>query len=173
MDHNAWSRYQNNTIGYDITEVGFKYNFPDILASVGIAQLKVFEKMQNKREKIWNYYFKYLSDLEGIKLPKIRNNTKTSYHLFTIRLNTDMWNIDKITFIKLLNERGIGTSVHFTPVYRFTKYRELLKVNSDDFVNSEKIFNEIISLPIYPSLRTKEVEYISNVIWDLWKKFRK
>jgi perosamine synthetase len=173
MDNNAWSRYQNNTIGYDITEVGFKYNFPDILASVGIAQLKVFEKMQNKREKIWNYYFKYLSDLEGIRLPKIRNNTKTSYHLFTIRLNTDMWNIDKITFIKLLNERGIGTSVHFTPVYRFTKYRELLKVNSDDFVNSEKIFNEIISLPIYPSLRIKEVEYISNVIWDLWKKFRK
>jgi perosamine synthetase len=72
MDHNAWSRYQNNLIGYDITEVGFKYNFPDILASVGIAQLRVFEKMQRERKRVWDLYFRYLSDLDTIRLPKIR-----------------------------------------------------------------------------------------------------
>jgi perosamine synthetase len=173
MDHNAWSRYQNNLVGYDITEVGFKYNFPDILASVGIAQLKVFEKMQRERKRVWDLYFRYLSDLDTIRLPKIRENTETSYHLFTIRLNTEMWSIDKLTFIKLLNDRGIGTSVHFTPVYRFTKYREILKPDLSEFKNSEKIFSEIVSLPIYPSLSNREVEYICGVIRDLSKKYKK
>ncbi len=173
MDHNAWSRYQNNLVGYDITEVGFKYNFPDVLASVGIAQLKVFGKMQKERKRVWDLYFKYLSDLDTIRLPRIRENTEPSYHLFTIRLNTEMWSIDKLTFIKLLNDRGIGTSVHFTPIYRFTKYREILKPDLSEFKNSEKIFREIVSLPIYPSLSNREIEYICSVIWDLSKSYRR
>lgn len=173
MDKNAWKRYNENIPLYDITEVGFKYNFPDILASIGIAQIKNFEKFQKKREKIWNIYQDRLKDIEGIRLPKVRKNSIHSYHLFVIRLELDMWKIDRNTFISLLSDRGIGTSIHFTPVYRFSKYREILRVNPIDYPNSEKIFNEIVSLPIYPDLSTKEINYICDTIHNIWKKFRK
>ncbi|MCX8028450.1 MAG: DegT/DnrJ/EryC1/StrS aminotransferase family protein [Brevinematales bacterium] len=173
MDKNAWKRYQDNLPFYDITEIGFKYNFPDILASIGIAQLKSFNKSQKERERVWNFYQNTLNDIEGIRLPKIRPNTKHSYHLFVIRLNLDMWKIDRNTFIKLLNEKGIGTSVHFTPVYRFSKYQSILSLNFKEFPISEKVYREIVSLPIYPSLSNKEIWYIVDTIKDIWKNYRR
>ncbi len=173
MDKEAWKRYHQNTPFYDITEIGFKYNFPDILASIGIAQIKNFEYYQKKREKIWKTYQYLLKDIEGIKLPKIRQNSKHSYHLFVIRLNLEMWKIDRNKFISLLSEKGIGTSVHFTPVYRFSKYKSLLNLKISDFPISEKVFNEIVSLPIYPDLSSKQLEYICESIKKIWKEFRK
>ncbi|MFN4245596.1 MAG: DegT/DnrJ/EryC1/StrS family aminotransferase [Brevinematia bacterium] len=173
MDKEAWKRYQQNTPFYDITEIGFKYNFPDILAAIGIAQIKNFEKYQKKREEVWNTYQELLSDIEGIKLPKIRENSKHSYHLFVIRLKLETWRIDRNKFIFLLSENGIGTSVHFTPVYRFSKYKDLLNLNISDFPTSERVFNEIVSLPIYPDLSIKQVEYICDTIKKIWKEFRR
>lgn len=173
MDKDAWKRYQDNVPLYDITEVGFKYNFPDILASIGIAQLRNFERAQKERERVWNFYQSSLKSVEGIRLPKIRPNSKHSYHLFVIRLNLDMWRIDRNSFISLLSERGIGTSIHFTPVYRFSKYRELLKLSPSDFPVSERVFSEIVSLPIYPSLSNRELEYVVDTIHSLWLKYRR
>ncbi len=171
MDRDAWKRYHENVYFYDITEFGFKYNFPDILASIGIAQIKRFDDLQKKREKIWKMYIEYLRDIEGIKLPKVRSNSIHSYHLFVIRLRLDMWKIDRNKFIALLSERGIGTSVHFTPVYRFSRYKSLFDIRG--FPNSEKVFQEIVSIPFYPDLKKKEVEYICDSIRDLWNKYRR
>ncbi|MEN2998290.1 MAG: DegT/DnrJ/EryC1/StrS family aminotransferase [Brevinematia bacterium] len=173
MDKNAWRRYQENIPLYDITEVGFKYNFPDILASIGIAQLKIFEKAQRERLRVWNTYQEILSNIEGIRLPKVRPLSTHSLHLFVIRLRLEMWKVDRNEFISLLAERGIGTSVHFTPVYRFSKYRELLGSKFSDYPVAEKVFREIVSLPIYPGLSNRHLEYICSTITDIWKKYRR
>lgn len=173
MDKDAWKRYHENVYFYDITEIGFKYNFPDILASIGIAQIKRFDSLQLKREKIWNMYENCLKDIEGIKLPKVRPSSKHSYHLFVIRLNLDMWRINRNEFISLLSQRGIGSSVHFTPVYRFSKYKNILGVSEKEFPNAEKIFNEIVSIPFYPDLSKREVVYICETIWSLWKEYKR
>lgn len=173
MDKNAWKRYQDSLPFYDITEVGYKYNFPDILASIGIAQMKNFGTFQKQREKIWNFYQDNLKDIEGIKLPKVRENSKHSYHLFVIRLNLNMWRITRDEFILKLKERNIGTSVHFIPVYRFSKYKELLNLDPSSFKKSEEVFNEIVSLPIYPGLDEKHLHYVVDTIRSLWKKYKK
>lgn len=173
MDKDAWKRYHENIYFYDITEIGFKYNFPDLLAAIGIAQIKRFDLLQSKREKIWKMYEDYLKNIEGIQLPKIRPNSKHSYHLFVIRLNPEMWRINRNEFISLLSQRGIGSSIHFTPVYRFTKYKAILEASEKEFPNAEKVFNEIVSIPFYPDLTPKEVEYICENIWDLWKSYKK
>ncbi len=173
MDKDAWKRYHSYMPTYDITEVGFKYNLPDILAAIGIAQIKKFKKLQRKREKIAEKYREYLSDIEGISAIETRKNTKHSNHLFVIRVKKDMWKITRDEFIKILYEKGISTSIHFTPVYRFTKYKQLLNLDPKNYPNSEKIFSEIVSLPIYPDLKQKHLEYICSVIKDTWKKFRR
>lgn len=173
MDKSAWKRYQENIQFYDITEVGFKYNFPDILASIGIAQLKVFEKAQKKREKIWNIYQENLKTIEGIRLPKVRPNSKHSYHLFVIRVLPERWRITRDEFINLIGEKGIGTSIHFTPVYRFSKYSEVLKATPQEFPVAERIFKEIVSLPLYPKLSRKELDYIIDTIHSLWKSYKR
>ncbi|MGC8870167.1 MAG: DegT/DnrJ/EryC1/StrS family aminotransferase, partial [Brevinematia bacterium] len=173
MDKNAWKRYQENLPFYDITEVGYKYNFPDILAAIGIAQMKNFEKFQSQRESVWNFYQENLKDIQGIKLPKVREYSKHSYHLFVITLNLDMWRISRDEFILKLKEKGIGTSVHFIPVYRFSRYRELLNLDPTLFPKSEKFFKEIVSLPIYPGLRKKQLEYVVDSIKSIWNNYRR
>ncbi|MGC8963863.1 MAG: DegT/DnrJ/EryC1/StrS family aminotransferase [Brevinematia bacterium] len=173
MDKNAWKRYQENLPFYDITEVGYKYNFPDILAAIGIAQMKNFEKFQLQRESVWNFYQENLKDIQGIKLPKVREYSKHSYHLFVITLNLDMWRISRDEFILKLKEKGIGTSVHFIPVYRFSRYRELLNLDPTLFPKSEKFFKEIVSLPIYPGLRKKQLEYVVDSIKSIWNNYRR
>ncbi|MGB9621742.1 MAG: DegT/DnrJ/EryC1/StrS family aminotransferase, partial [Brevinematia bacterium] len=108
-----------------------------------------------------------------IKLPKVREYSKHSYHLFVITLNLDMWRISRDEFILKLKEKGIGTSVHFIPVYRFSRYRELLNLDPTLFPKSEKFFKEIVSLPIYPGLRKKQLEYVVDSIKSIWNNYRR
>ncbi len=66
-----------------------------------------------------------------------------------------------------LADRGIGTSVHYKPLYRMTYYRERYGLNPADYPNSERIWNGCLSLPIYPDLRLEELAYICRSLKEI------
>jgi dTDP-4-amino-4,6-dideoxygalactose transaminase len=74
--------------------------------------------------------------------------------------------------IKNLNLNGIGTSVHYLPVHMHSYYVKKYDYDPNDFPKANNLSKNVISLPIYPSLSTDELNYIIDSISKLWKKYK-
>ncbi len=173
ISKDAWKRYtKEGSWEYDVLENGYKYNMTDINAALGLAQLKKVEWMWREREKIANMYNETFKDYDELILYKIKPDRITSWHLYPLKLNLESLKINRNQFIEELKRRGIGTSVHFIPLYRFSYYKKL-GYRAEDFPNSEWIFERVVSLPIFPGIKKEEVEYVIENVIDIVKKNRR
>lgn len=166
IDRDVWNRYtsQHSSWEYDVLAPGFKYNMPDINAAIGLAQLEFAEKFRQRRENCARCYFNELQNIDCIELPTVREDFEShAWHLFPIVLKENS-PIDRDKFINEMEKNGIGTSVHYKPLHRMTYYKNLYKLDPVQFPNAEKIFKGCVSLPIYPSLRSSELEKICSTI---------
>ncbi|MCP4705332.1 MAG: UDP-4-amino-4,6-dideoxy-N-acetyl-beta-L-altrosamine transaminase, partial [candidate division Zixibacteria bacterium] len=119
-------------------------------------------------------YKKKLSDLSKyVELPFEDNISTHAWHLFIIKLNLSKLKITRNKFIAELEKQGIGCGVHFIPIYHFTYYKKNFRFNIKNFVNCEKSFRRVISLPFYPDLTYVELDYVCDVITKLIRKFGK
>ena len=166
----GWNRYKKfGKWEYDITELGFKYNMTDVSASFALWQWQFLKKWQSSRKDIVKRYSKGLKDVEGIILPNI--DQKHAMHLYVIRLNLELWQISRNDFIDKLNKKGIGLAVHYKPIHQLSFYKKMYKLKNDDYPRANELFNSIVSLPIYPLLTDKEVDYIIDCIKELFVKY--
>jgi dTDP-4-amino-4,6-dideoxygalactose transaminase len=163
ISKDAWKRYlEKDNWYYEVIEAGYKCNPTDIASAIGIQQLKKLDWMNEKRKKIAEYYNENLKDLDII-LPYFNSNIKSSYHLYPIRLR----DYDRNKFIEEMTKKGIGISVHFIPLHLMPFYQRIYRYKRGDFPMAEKVFENIISLPIYPQLTEKQLEYIVKSIVEI------
>lgn len=171
MSRAAWNRYnKGGSWYYEVEYPGFKYNMTDLQAALGLHQLAKLETMQNIRTKYAQMYNEAFKDLPGITIPKQVEGNRHAWHLYTLRINHDILSINRNEFIEKLNELDIGTSVHFIPVHMHPYYRKTFGCNEGDLPVTEKIFNEILSIPLYPGMTEDDVEYIINSIKTIVNK---
>ncbi|MES9784487.1 DegT/DnrJ/EryC1/StrS aminotransferase family protein [Bacillus thuringiensis] len=169
MSKNAWNRYaKGGSWMYDIEEPGYKYNMFDLQAALGIIQLDRLEGMQNRREQIAEKYNEAFKEIATIELPKVTEGTTThAWHLYMIKIVPEKLKIDRNQFIIELNERNIGTSVHFIPVHLMTAYRNRFGYKNGEFPSAEKWFDRIISLPLYPTMNDSDVNDVIKAVKDI------
>ena len=166
IDRDIWDRFtaQKADWEYDIIAPGFKYNMPDIAAAIGLAQLERADYFRQQRERCARYYFDNLRDIGCIDLPVVRVPFEGhAWHLFVIVLKDDA-PVRRNRFIKMMAERGIGTSVHYKPLHRMTYYKERYNLKPEDFPNAERMWKGCVSLPIYPNLSDEDLRYIVEAI---------
>jgi len=133
---------------YDIDSVGWNYYMNEIAASIGLVQLKQIEKLNSKRQKIAKNYAKYIN-VEN-KMPFAKD---CNYHLYWIRVK------NRDEFMKKMKKAGIETGIHYKPLHLMSYYK-----NSVRLQRSEKVWKEIVSLPMHPNLTDNDVEkVIKNV----------
>jgi len=168
----GWNRFKTKgKWEYDIVELGYKYNLTDFSASFGLWQFAQIDQWQSRRLEIFNHYLEGLSNIKGIVLPQ---NTKGhSLHLFVIQLVKNRWSISRDKFIEEMNRKGIGLAVHYKPIHQLTYYENKYDFNYNKFPRANELFESIISLPIYPSLKKSSVNYIIKCIIDLSNTFSK
>ena len=163
ISRDAWKRYlEMDNWYYEVIEAGYKFNPTDISSAIGLEQLKKLDWMNERRKEIAEYYNEHLQGLDIIR-PHIDSNVKSSYHLYPIRLI----NYDRNKFIKKMAQNGIGTSVHFIPLHLMPFYRKRYGYKRGDFPVAEKVFENIVSLPIYPQLTEKQLEFIVKSIKEI------
>ncbi len=152
MSKGAWNRYgQSGSWRYEVTVPGFKYNMTDPQAALGLTQLAKLGETRQKRDEIADYYRSAFAGLEGnIILPKDvdRSGDRHSWHLFPIRIAPE-FGMDRDAFIEAMKAMNIGTSVHFIPVHMHPFYKDRFAVR---LPVTERVFSEIVSLPIYSQL---------------------
>ena len=170
ISKDGWHRFKDNgKWEYDITELGYKYNLTDLSASFGLWQFKNINKWHNRRKSIAKKYISRLSNLSGITLPKSQEGH--AWHLFVIRVNLDEWSITRNEIIEKLNKKGIGLAVHYKPIHLLSYYKKNYDLSAENYSNANKLFNTIISLPIYPLLTNSEVDYITKTIKELFAEY--
>lgn len=125
INRDAWKRHSSEgSWYYEVVAPGFKYNFTDIQASLGLAQLKKINLMLAERERIFKKYNSLFDGNDLILLYRYKNDRKPSYHLYPLLLDVDRLKISRSQFIDELKNLGIGASVHFIPLYRHPFYKE-------------------------------------------------
>lgn len=166
INHDIWERFTSSKSGweYDVVAPGFKYNMPDINAAIGLAQLEKADYFRLQRQKCAEYYLTNLRNTPHLDLPKCTGPMENhAWHLFPVVIKPDA-PVKRNEFIKIMNNNGIGTSVHYKPLHRMSYYKKTYKLDPEDFPNTEMIWNGTVSLPIYPGLKTTELHYICQTI---------
>jgi perosamine synthetase len=171
----AWKRYsKTGSWFYEVHHAGYKLNLPDILAAVGVEQLKKCNQFWAQRCRIADGYRKAFSQIEELEMPPAgQNPSDHSWHLFILRLRADSLTINRDEFIAELKELGIGTSVHFIPLHRHPFYVKEYKTRNQDFPQAENAFTRCLSLPIYPDLEEKQMEHVVRSVLSVVQKNRK
>ena len=165
ISKDAWKRFSaEGAWFYEIMAPGYKYNMTDIAAALGLHQLDRCDEFWRARVECAEFYRKEFSRMDEIRLVELKPNVQNSWHLFVILLQTEMLSINRSEFIKKLNEAGIGTSVHYTPLHMHPLYRERFGYQASDLPVAQDIYGRIISLPIYPGLSRDDQRYVVDIV---------
>ena len=141
--------------------LGYNYRMSDIQAALGISQMKKLDKFISKRRKIAYIYEKELGPLSA---QWMYEDINSSYHLYIIRTN----NRDELR--KYLKEEGIGTQIHYKPIY-LQPYYKALGYRKGICPVAEQFSATCLSIPIYPTLKKSEVKYVIKTILKGEKKW--
>jgi perosamine synthetase len=164
ISKDAWDRYTiKGAWHYDIVDNGAKYNTTDINASIGLVQLKKQNLLRDKRENIAKKYNEAFKDNSKIILPFVKEDRKSSWHLYVIKIE----NRDDI--IEELKKEGVGCSVHFIPIHKHTYYKNRYNYKDENYPIANKVFEKSLSLPIYPDMSDEEVDYVIQKVQEIVK----
>ncbi len=172
ISRDAWKRYSES--GYKHWEImfpGYKYNMFDLQAALGLHQLKKVDRFWQSRKKIVERYDDAFKDIDGIipidQTPK-HPDSKSAYHLYVIRINSDAITQNRDQILDLIQKRKIGVGVHFRAVHLSPYYSQTFDLKRGDFPIAEDNSDRILSLPLYPSLTNDEVDCIIGVVSDIF-----
>ena len=95
-----------------------------------------------------------------------------AWHLYVIRIIPEMWQISRNSLIEKINEKGIGTSVHYIPVHMHSYYVRKYGYVSGDFPVSKELSETVITLPLYPKMTDVQTESVISTLKELWAKYK-
>ena len=152
---------------YTWVDKGSNYLPSELNAAILYEQVKRSEEIHLKREKVWKHYFHHLEDWSKsrkIKLPKVNENIKPTYHIFYLLMPNEKLSNDLLSF---LNTKNIKASFHYQPLHN-SPFIKKNGSNFDSCPNAESISKRIVRLPIYYDMTLDEV----NVVISSLKKFK-
>lgn len=174
MSKDAWDRYgEKGSWYYEVTAPGFKYNMSDIQAALGLCQLDRHDELQTRRDEIAAAYHAAFAGHPALIVPIARDHVRHVWHLYPIRLRPEAVKIDRAAFIKEMQAREIGTSVHFIPVHLHPYYRDTYGYKRGDFPIAETAYDSLVSLPIYPKMTDTDVQDVIEAVLDILAKYAK
>ena len=130
--------------------------------------------MQDTREKYAKIYNEAFDKIDGIDYLPDSKIGRNAWHLYMIKVREGKFTIDRDEFLEILrDEYNIGISVHYIPVHLHPFYTENFGTREGDYPKCEAFFNEIISIPLYPSMTEEDVVYVSKAVAEIAQKYSK
>lgn len=138
---------------YEQLALGYNYRITDIQCALGCSQMNKLEQFIARRKELVDRYNKAFENIEGITIPHQADGCNNSWHLYVIQVEHRKDVFDK------LRASGIGVNVHYIPVYKHPYYQRhgYAEVCCP---NAEKLYEHIISLPLYPKLTDEQQDYV-------------
>ena len=142
---------------FDVKRQGYRYHMSNLFAAIGRVQLSKLDiEFAPKRQALFSKYIELLRTCNHITLLKQDPNAYIVPHIFSVRI----LNNRRSELIQLLKEANIPTGIHYKPNHLLTYYGN----GKTKIPITEKVYNEILTLPLHPDLKISEVEYICKTI---------
>lgn len=156
IDRGTWDRSENRGYSwqYSVNRLGFKYHMNDIVAVIGLAQLKVLDEHNLIRKKYAKKYDESFKDIAWIKIPVEKNYTYSAHHNYVIKVPM------RNELNEYLQSKGISTGVHYEPIHRFKVFGN----RKVDLPVTESVWPKLLTLPLYPGMTEDEFEKVVGEI---------
>jgi perosamine synthetase len=145
----------------EYVDVGYNYRLPTISAALILAQFKKIQKIIKMRREKAAYLTKKLSSVPYIKPPYEPKDHLHVYQMYTVQFETQK---DRDTIQQALTKHGVMTKVYFEPLHLKTYYRNTFKTKEGDLPRTEEVSKRVLTLPLYPTLTNREIDYMVNVM---------
>lgn len=137
----------------DEYQTSYDYRMPDICSALGLSQIKIIDKLINRRREIVEFYNnKFMKS--KYKIHREISGKKGVYSKYTLLIES---NIDKVIEFCRRHKVSVRRAI-YNPVYR------ILNKDPDEYPNSEHLYRKLIQIPLYPTLKNKEIEQIAEVL---------
>jgi len=159
------NNYFENPNQSEYIGLGYNWRMSSITAALGIKQIEKLDKLIQMRQNNANYLSSHLSNMSKIKIPKPPKGYSNIYQMYTIRLP------DKETRNKLqqhLTKYKIFSKVYFSPIHLTKFYMEKFNCKKGLLPETEKISEQVLTLPMYPGLTKEEMDYMINTIFEFF-----
>lgn len=163
------SGYFSSMQDHDYYSLGYNWRMSSITAALGLSQLDKIEKIIDMRRKNAKYYQSKLKKIKEITLQEEPSGFKHVYQFYSILLRNSTIRTKLMNF---LASKGIMTRVFFKPVHK-TVFFSKIGYGSLSLPNTEKISTQILSLPMFPTLRKEEINYIVGTITEFFEHTNK
>jgi UDP-4-amino-4,6-dideoxy-N-acetyl-beta-L-altrosamine transaminase len=152
---------------YEMSDLGHNHRITDFQSALGNSQLKKIDKFIQARRKIAKIYNNGFSKNKFIKVPKVNPNTSHAYHLYTLLIDFKRINKSRNEIMKKLRDMNIGTQVLYIPVHLQPYYLKKYGFKIGDFPNAENYYESCLSIPIFPNIQKREIDYVIDRINNL------
>ncbi len=165
----ALAKTQLGAWEYDIVGPWYKCNMTDVVAAIGLGQMKRYPGMLARRREIIERYDAALCPLGVETLPHYNGATESSGHLYITRI-PGITPEQRNEIITKMAERGVACNVHYKPLPMHTAYKNM-GFDIKDYPNAYARFANEISLPLHTCLKDEEVAYVIDTYTDILKAY--
>jgi UDP-4-amino-4,6-dideoxy-N-acetyl-beta-L-altrosamine transaminase len=149
---------------YEVAEMTGNYNFTDFQAALGLSQFKRINSFIDKRRQLVARYRELLQGLPHVKTFTSTMDSCVAFHLFVVQIDFAALKTTRERVMTFLKKKGIGTQVHYIPIYQHPFFKEINPDLAPYFPEMEAYYAQALTLPLYYDLTGDDVEFIVSTL---------
>ncbi len=143
---------------------GYNFRMSNLLAAIGVEQMKKLDKLNAARRAIAERYMTRLAGCDLVRFQHVPAGFTNAWQMFTVLVPADV----RDEMVLALREVGVGASVHFDPpVHTQPPYAD---VKRGPLASTEEVASRLVTLPIYPTMPLEDVDYVAGAILDFYRR---
>jgi len=157
---------------YEQVCLGYNYRMTDFQAALLISQLQKLEAFKKRRQEIADKYDEAFREMPEVIIQQEIEQSDTCRHLYVIRLDLSKMRCTRRQFFDALGAEGVQPQIHYIPVYWFPYYKRL-GYKKGLCPNAEKVYESIMSIPLYPKMTDKDVYDVISAVKKVVEHYRR
>lgn len=148
---------------YDLLAAGFKYNFTDLQAAIGLHQLERLDAMNERRAQLAKLYQARLAQIPHVRaLGTVPYEHAHAWHILVVQVDVDALGVERDAVIAALREEGVGAGLHFVPLHQLSLYRDV--ADPADLPVATEAGRRILTLPLFPDMSDADVDFVVDTL---------
>lgn len=157
---------------YEQQFLGYNYRLTDVQSALGTSQLSRIEEFIKRRREVVQQYNSALENLNEIVTPFQAEYSNSGWHIYVVKIRPELLNGTRKEIFEALQAENIGVNVHYLPVYLHPYYKRL-GYDKGLCPIAEDLYENIITLPLFPSMTNKDVEDVIDAVIKVVNYYRK
>lgn len=149
---------------YEVYADTGNYNVTDFQGALGHSQLKKLDQFVEKRRRLVREYRKLLEQTPEIRLFDSKFDEKTAYHIFVVQIDFEGIMRTRAQVMEYMLKNNIGTQVHYIPIYRHPRMKEVMGDIEEYYPEMEAYFSQALTLPLFYDMEIEDVHYVVKTL---------